>query len=416
MSGESDVTDYQDFHHIIDQFPEGEKSFIEIPFEVGTEIERIDVSYHFPFGGGGSVIDLGVAQHGRMRGWTGAERGHITLEADRATPGYDRGPLAGAWHVVLGIVKIGPDCKVDLHIRLTPKRNRWLVGDLHSHSEHSDGGVTVLDAIYRARASKLDFVSITDHNTVSQNAICPDDPGILVIPAMELTSFYGHTNFHGLAQPLEDWRCRSPQDVAAKMEEARAKGATIVINHPFQNSAGGRWQSGFDVAFDAYEIWNGNWSMMNSQGLAFWQELLVSGRRIPATGGSDFHLKNRRRHGYPANRLYADSGSIADILKAVRAGRNVVTASPDAVMVTPQGSNSPVFGDQVAAGTALTLAFSGLVAGDDIRIVTEGGVVDHRTADGSAVSLEWVFSGRFLRFEVWRGAEPQLFTNPFFAE
>lgn len=410
------MQDYQDFHHVIDQFPEGEKSFIEIPFEVGPEIERIDVSYHFPFGGGGSVIDLGVAQHGRMRGWTGAERGHITLEADRVTPGYDRGPLPGSWHVVLGVVKIGPECKVDLHIRLTPKRARWLVGDLHSHSEHSDGGVTVLDAIYRARGSRLDYVAITDHNTVSQNAICPDDPGILVIPAMELTSYYGHTNFLGLRRPVDDWRCRSPQDVADKMQEARAKGATIVINHPFQNSAGGRWQAGFDVAFDAYEIWNGNWSVMNEQGLAFWQELLVAGRRIPATGGSDFHLKNRRRHGYPANRLYAEDGSIASILKAVRDGRNVVTFSPDATMVKPLGELGPMFGDRVAAGTPLALGFTGLVAGDEIRVVTEGGVVQTLTADRSDLTLERVYAGRFLRFEVWRGREPVLFTNPFYGE
>jgi hypothetical protein len=406
----------QTLTHVIDSFPEGEKSFIEIPFAVGPDIERIEVSYHFPFGGGGSVIDLGVAHNGRMRGWTGAERGHITLEEDRATPGYDLGPLEGAWHVVLGIVKIGPACKVDLQIRLIAKRPRWLAGELHSHSEHSDGGVTVLDAIHRARASRLDFMAITDHNTVSQNIIRPDDPDILVIPAMELTSFYGHTNFLGLERPVEDWRCRSPQDVADKMAEARANGATIVINHPFQNSAGGRWQSGFDVAFDAYEIWNGNWSVMNEEGLAFWQELLVSGRRIPATGGSDFHLKNRRRHGRPANRLCADGTSIRDILTAVRAGRNVVSFSPDETMAVPSADELPMFGTQVPAGAATGVTFSGLVTGDEIRRVTEAGTVETITATEAAMTVERPFSGRFIRYEIWHGREPRLFTNPFYAE
>lgn len=407
---------YQQIDVTIDTFPEGEKSFVEIPFEVGSDVDRIEVSYHYPFGGAGSVIDLGVARNGRMRGWTGSERGHITVEEDRATPGYDAGPLPGSWHVVLGIVKIGPNCKVDVQIRLINKQKQWLVGELHSHSEHSDGGVTVLDAIYRARASRLDFMAITDHNTVSQNFIRPDDPDILVIPAMELTSFYGHTNFFGVAQPVEDWRCRSPKDVADKMEEARANGATVVINHPFQNSAGGRWQSGFDTAFDAYEIWNGNWSVMNEQGLAFWQELLVQGRRIPATGGSDFHLKNRRRHGRPANRLLSNGHSISAILEAVRAGRNVVCHSPDEAMAKPLGEDAPEFGSQVAAGKVISMEFSGLSAGDEIRTITENGQIAAKSADAATMLMDCRFESRFLRFEVWHGAEPKLFTNPFYAE
>ncbi|SIQ34502.1 hypothetical protein SAMN05880590_103223 [Rhizobium sp. RU35A] len=400
----------------IDSFPEGEKSFVEIPFDVGPEIERIEVSYHYPFGGGGSVIDLGVARNGRMRGWTGSERGHITLEADRATPGYDLGPIPGQWHVVLGIVKIGPDCRVEVQIRLIARRRQWLAGELHSHSEHSDGGVTVLDAIHRARASGLDFMAITDHNTVSQNIIRPDDPGIHVIPAMELTSFYGHTNFLGLERPVDDWRCRSPQDVAEKMEEARAKGATIVINHPFQNSAGGRWQAGFDGAFDAYEIWNGNWSVMNEQGLAFWQELLTAGRRIPATGGSDFHLKNRRRHGRPCNRVCAEGSAIADVLAAVRAGANVITFAPDETVARPSAEDLPLFGAQVAAGKPIGVTFNGLADGDEVRIITEFGLIETRAASGDIMVVEQAFAGRFLRFEVWHGKDPKLFTNPFYAE
>ena len=293
---------------------------------------------------------------------------------------------------------------------------RWVVGDLHSHSEHSDGGVTVLDAMYRARAAGLDFVAITDHNTVSQNAIRPDDPGLLVIPAMELTSFYGHTNFFGLEKPVADWRCRSPQDVADKMAEARANGATIVINHPFQNSDGGRWQAGFDVNFDAYEIWNGNWSLMNEQGLAFWQELLCTGRKIPATGGSDFHLKNRRRHGCPANRLSVETRSIRGILEAVRKGRNVIAFSPHETMAVPAAAELPMFGASVAAGERIGVLFSGLVAGDEIRTVTENGVVATEPAATASLVLERRFEGRFVRFEVWYGDRPKLFTNPYYAE
>lgn len=404
------------FSTTITDFSGGEKSFIEIPFEAGPETERIEVSYHFPFGGGGSVIDLGMAHRGRMRGWTGSERGHITIEADAATPGYDAGELAGRWDVVLGIVKLGENCKVEVTVRVVAKQPRWFVGELHSHTEHSDGGVTVLDAIHRARASRLDFVALTDHNTISQNFIRPDDPSILVMPAMELTSYYGHTNFLGVPRPVEDWRCTSPLDVADRMAEARANGATIVINHPFQRSAGGKWQSGFEVAFDAIEIWNGNWSPMNEEALAFWQERLVAGHRTPATGGSDFHLKNRRRHGRPANRVFAAGRSIADILAAVRAGTNVVSFAPEDTTAEPLSSDAPMFGAVVPVGSPWAVRFDGLTIGDTIRTVTDRGVTASMEAFEGTSVLEGKLSNRFTRFEVWHGDEPRLFTNPVYAE
>jgi hypothetical protein len=404
------------FSRTITEFPGGEKSFIEVPFEAGPDAERIEVSYHFPAGSGGSVIDLGMAHEGRMRGWTGAERAHITIEADAATPGYDAATLAGRWDVVLGIVKLGENCTVEVTIRVVAKHPRWFVGDIHSHTEHSDGGVTVLDAIQRARASRLDFVALTDHNTVSQNFIRPDDPNILVMPAMELTSYYGHTNFLGVHRPVADWRCTSPADVADKMAEARANGATIVINHPFQRSAGGKWQSGYEVAFDAIEIWNGPWSPLNEDALAFWQERLVAGQVTPATGGSDFHLKNRRRHGRPANRVFAEGRSIADILAAIRAGRNVVSFAPEDTTAEPVSPDAPKFGSAVAAGTPYGVRFDGLTIGDTIRTVTEEGVVASVEAERAHFVADGHLDGRFVRFEVWHGTEPRLFTNPVYAQ
>ncbi len=403
----------QHFSVSIDQFPEGEKSFIDIPFTVGPQVERIEVTYSFS---SGSVIDLGLAYNGRMRGWSGSERGHITMAADIATPGYDAGLLPGPWDVVLGIVKIGEAARVDVTVRLIERFGRWFVGDIHSHTEHSDGGVTVLDAIYRARGSGLDFVALTDHNTISQNFLRPDDPSILVLPGMELTTYYGHTNLLGVHRPVADWRCRTPADVAEKMAEARANGATIVINHPFQRSAGGKWQSGHDLAFDAVEIWNGNWSPLNLDALAWWQDRLRAGHICPVTGGSDFHLKNRRRHGRPANRVFADSHSIADILAGIRAGRNQVCFAPDSTVADRLDDSLPLFGDRVAAGAPIGLVFSGLAASDEVRTVTEAGVVASQCSQNGRLVVQQPYSGQFLRYEVWNGDNPRLFTNPFYAE
>ncbi len=402
----------QTFTHRFTEFA-GDKTFIEVPFEVGLDIERIEVSYTFPAGGGGSVIDIGMAKEGRSQGWTGSEYGHIWIAEDRASPGYKPGPLAGKWHVVLGVVKVGPDPWVDLSIRLVERRARWMAGELHSHTEHSDGGVLVGEAIARARNSGCDFVALTDHNATSQNRIRPDDPGMLVIPGMELTSYWGHTNFLGLEDPVDDWRCYVPEDVPKKMAEARMRGATIVTNHPFQNSAGGRWQVGFDVPFDAYEIWNGNWAIHNAQALAFWHDMLCEGRRVPITGGSDFHLKNRRRHGRPANRVFVQTASIAGVLAAVRAGANLVCATPDELTAQPLG-DTPMYGQDVQNAQLMGIRLEGLAPDDELRIVSERGVIHSVIAAEDTQELEFKAGERFVRIEVWRGDQPRLFSNPYY--
>lgn len=398
---------------VVTEFPGGEKSFVELPFDLDDGIERIEVSYRFP---SGSVIDLGLAREGVMRGWSGSERGHVTIGADMATPGYLAGLGAGRWQVVLGIVRLGEGARVDVSVRLIARRARWLVGELHSHTEHSDGGVLVADAIHRARQAGLDFVALTDHNTVSQNLIRPDDPAIMVIPAMELTTFWGHCNFLGLSPAVADWRCRSPDEVRERVLEAKANGATVVINHPFQASAGGRWQAGFDLPVDALEIWNGNWGQHNEEALAFWQGELVAGRRLPITGGSDFHLKNRRRHGRPSNRLFVEGRSIADLLDAVRAGRNVVGFSADDLTAEPVPGSDAGFGAVAPVGTPVAVVFDGLSAGDEIRVVTEAGTIRAERPSVGRKILETRLEDRFVRFEVWHGSEPKLFTNPVYAE
>lgn len=388
----------------------GDKSFVEVPFEVSADIERIEVSYLFPTGSEGSVIDIGLAHQGRMRGWTGSEYGHVFIAEYRASAGYHPGPLAGQWHVVLGVVKHGPTARVDLTIRLIPRTCAWLAGELHSHTEHSDGGAPVAFVAERAAAGGGDFLALTDHNTTAQNRLCPQDNGVLLIPGMELTSYWGHTNFLGLREPTHDWRCRAPEDVARKMAEAREAGATVVINHPFQHSAGGRWQGAFDH-FDALEIWNGNWATHNEQAIALWQEMLAQGRRIPATGGSDWHLKNRRRHGFPANRLLVETRTVKGILQAVRQGRGVVAFAPDETMAWPE--DGLAFGD---TATHAGLRLTGLAPGDEVRVIGAKGPEASHIAQSPEMTLDLTLTSAFLRIEVWRGPLPRLFTNPIWAD
>jgi hypothetical protein len=48
--------------------------------------------------------------------------------------------------------------------------------------------------------------------------------------------------------------------------------------------------------------------------------------------------------------------------------------------------------------------------------VTEQGVVASIEAETGSRSVEGRLDGRFVRFEVWHGDEPRLFTNPYYAQ
>ena len=63
---------------------------------------------------------------------------------------------------------------------------RWWAGDLHTHTVHSDGVLTVAELARLARGNGLDFIAVTDHNTVSHHpelAAASRRYGITLIPA-----------------------------------------------------------------------------------------------------------------------------------------------------------------------------------------------------------------------------------------
>ncbi|MDW8101240.1 MAG: CehA/McbA family metallohydrolase, partial [Anaerolineae bacterium] len=170
------------------------------------------------------------------------------------TPGYLPGPLqAGVWDAVIDTHMVAPGmpCRYTLDIWTTDEPvaepapspappsvkalgRGWYRGDLHAHTIHSDGEWDVLDLLAAARARSLDFVTLTDHNTISQlrniDALTTDD--LLVMSGMELTTFWGHALSLGTRRWI-DWRIRpgerSMLQIAADIEK---EGGLFVIAHP----------------------------------------------------------------------------------------------------------------------------------------------------------------------------------------
>lgn len=322
---------------------EEQKKYIRIPFQVGQDVQRIEITYAYErhqvrqtaYGQEKkeiNIIDLGLFdERGQLCGWSGSERLSIVVSEQTSTPGYRRLPIrSGTWQVALGIYKVQSSVEVQLCIRLFPKERRWLKGDLHMHTLNSDGIYTTEEVISYAKHAKLDFIALTDHNNTEQNREIGNPEGITVIAGMEYTNYGGHANFfftdEGIftADPLSNTK----EEMQAVVSEAKKRGAIVSLNHICDTSC--PWVLGFDIPYDLIEVWNGFPKPSDMEAIAWWHQKLVEGRHVAAVGGSDTHrIEQGRSHGTPTTYVYARSSGRKDILDALVEGRSFITASSD---------------------------------------------------------------------------------------
>lgn len=67
-----------------------------------------------------------------------------------------------------------------------------MVGDLHCHTTLSDGSLGIEEVIVQAKRMELDFLAITDHDTLSSSnraQILGNRYGVKIIPAVELSAW-----------------------------------------------------------------------------------------------------------------------------------------------------------------------------------------------------------------------------------
>ena len=67
-----------------------------------------------------------------------------------------------------------------------------MIGDLHCHTTLSDGSLGIEEVILQAKRMELDFLAITDHDTLSSSnraKILGERYGVKIIPAVELSAW-----------------------------------------------------------------------------------------------------------------------------------------------------------------------------------------------------------------------------------
>jgi predicted metal-dependent phosphoesterase TrpH len=442
-------------------------AYCVLPFDVPERIVRIEVAYRFSKdepGGvlkeAGNILDIGIFDSrgsiflhaDGFRGWSGSARRAFSVGIQDATPGYMPGLIpSGRWEIILGLHRVLPEgCDYEVIIQLFPGDARrhlsiepqetpvlrrepgWYRGELHCHTHHSEAPGSLEDLVATARAQELDFVAVTEHNTVShlpelEACKCED---LLLIPGMEITTDGGHANVWGIDRWIE-FRCRDQEQIARVVAEAKSRGALISVNHP--KEMGPPWTYGMESEFDCLEVWQLAWFMLNEQSLILWEGLLREGHRITGVGGSDYHQESYTGEiglitlGTPCNWVYAEELSVEGILAGIRAGHVFISENPSGPRVFLEviaDGEKAMMGDQLTVKPGTRIELSCLVVGaagsllrirsleKDLRVTVRG---DEFTYTWQKVVDREIF----YRVEVIDGSDPdqravRALTNPIY--
>jgi hypothetical protein len=384
-----------------------ESAWHYLPVEIGpgTAGLRVELEYEH---GTGTVLDLGCLGPGGFRGWSGAARNWFAITREAATPGYLPGEIeAGEWQVMIGVHRIPPDgVPYRVTVQATrrdegllppvspapppgerpPRRElpagsgrRWLAGDLHAHTVHSDGELTVPELAVLAVERGLDFLAVTDHNTVSHHAELAGAArryGITLLPGQEVTTEGGHAGALGEVGWI-DFR-REPDDW---LDATEARGGLLSVNHPFGGPVS--WTRPMRRRPPLVEVWH--WSWLDKRWtLPFGWWLAWDPTAVPV-GGSDWHRPGSDAPpGRPTTWVECTGSEPDDVLDGLRAGRVAISAERDGpVLLRHDGDLVAVQAD----GTILAGPYGpcARVRGDLTRL--PGAAGPHRLLDASGASL-----------------------------
>ncbi|MEU4364866.1 CehA/McbA family metallohydrolase [Promicromonospora sp. NPDC023987] len=396
-----------------------ENRYLEVPFEIPAGRTPGGLEVTLAYDREAAVIDLGCRDPERWRGWSGGARSRFAITPGAATPGYEPGELVpGRWAVVLGLHGM-PAEPVDVTVTIAtgvdagavedeppappppsgrgtgswtgsggsssagarangraPGRTRlsrdlpapdgltWYAGDLHAHTTHSDGTLSIAQLTAAAAGRGLDFLAVTDHNTVSHHAHLPGVGAaydVCLVPGQEVTTHAGHANAFGdigwvdFRRPAAQW-----------LSDVEERGGLLSVNHPVQDDCG--WLYPVQTGF--VELWHISW-FLDLTATGPWAYLRAAAGfreahdRPVLLGGSDFHTPDQGfPPGTPTTWVAAEDRTPEAILDAVRHGRTAISRFPgpgepalvrvgdDLVAVDADGT---VLVDGPASGGSLTL-------------------------------------------------------------
>jgi len=285
---------------------------------------------------------------------------------------------AGTNHLNASSIPGHKSIEYDMRVIGSEKNPLWFKGELHAVSKYGGGKETVAELVKRAEQSGLDFLAITDLNTMEASK----DPAfhsdsVVLIPALAWGSedrgvalIYGPGT---VPDPPE-----SDEMAQAECIRIQNQGGIFVAAHPCFTDAPWKWGVKY---INAVQVWNGPWRApaplrlsslpedlrrrssgelvysiaaaaavadktaqmpraqmrdlsvsANDQAALFWDYELVSGAVCSVVAGSRVDSPQVPM-GQPVTWVYAANKSLPAIMEGLRLGRTFVGNRPDGVQV-----------------------------------------------------------------------------------
>ena len=291
-----------------------------------------------------------------------------------------------------------------------PREGVWLSGDLHLHSDHSDDAADnpMAEIVAMAEQRGLGFFVVTDHDNHVDGAIegTWNDPAyrsdqMVLLYGTEFTTAKGHSNMFS-AKPWNHAPIYALRDGDGRElgKAAHAQGVQFSANHP---SSGDPWLYGYDIGLDSIEVWNALYNFPQDQGvpISLWADLLNTGLRVTARGGSDCHHQTGIQAlgynvGNPTTWVYAKDRSAQAVLDALKEGAVSISYAPTSERIelaadrdgdggyeTLMGDNLPADGKTIRFKVTI-VGYRPLLANYGVTIFKNGAVL--KAYSGLAVS------------------------------
>ncbi len=304
-------------------------------------------------------------------------RGDIVLEL-WATPndsseGAVAGPLpAGQWRAQIDVESVKEDVDYRLEAyaefdrvpeplvfnypadHVTKAAAGWYKGELHCHSTESDGRFPVATVVQAAQDLGLDFLSLTDHFTISQwRKLAPlVNDRLAIIRACEITSHQGHANLHGIREWVDVYVDREGNSMDKAADRVHAQGGLFCINHAYSGSLA--WQA-FDFDWskaDMIEVYHNLEGSNNAFHAPLWDRQLARGHHVVGVAGVDSHriYDGTHRLGDLVTWVYARELSEKGIIEGLRKGNVYLSRGPEMRFTASNGA-----GDKAAMWESLPL-------------------------------------------------------------
>lgn len=313
-------------------------------------------------------------------------------------------------------------------------RGTEVVGAIHVHTTHSDGALDVGGVLEEGRAAGLDFLLITDHNTLAAKPQEGYHGDLLLIVGIEISTDTGHILGFGFDAPAY----RFPRRAADVLRDIDELGGTAVVAHPTSPRESLAWTAAALPGAWGVEVLNGDtqWRTagiprMLLSGLLYpfnpqyaltrlltrpaaarlWDELLAR-RHAPGIVGVDAHTRlpsYAAVFGVARNHVLLDAPLTGDgtrdaaaVTGALARGRAFIgidgIAPTDGFFFTAErGGQAWSMGDTVAPHPDLMLRAGGAAHPDAVFHLLQDGEVRESAAGGLDVK---VAAGGVYRVEV----------------